>query len=196
LDTPSAEKVALRRAVLARRDALSAAERAEHSRCITEALRRLPEVAQARRILAYLSFASEFDTAALIDALRAGGARIVLPRVERAQRSLSLYAVDDFDTDLAPGVWGIREPNPDRCERVVRESLDLVIAPGVAFTPRGDRLGYGGGFYDRLLGDWPQRPPIVAGTFEAQIVDTLPLDPHDVPVDRVVTQARVLSRAG
>ena len=193
---PSADKVALRRAVLARRDALPPADRADYGQRITASLLRLPEVMQARRILAYLSFGSEFDTSALIDALRAGGARLVLPRVEREQRALSLYAVEDLDSDLAPGVWGIREPRPERCERVARETVDLVLAPGVAFTPRGDRLGYGGGFYDRLLGDWPQRPPIVAGTFETQVVDALPCGAHDVPVDRVVTQARVLSRAG
>jgi len=195
LDALGADKVALRRAVLARRDALAEHERADFSRCITQSLLREPAVQLARRVLAYLSFGSEFDTSELLDALHARGAALVLPRVDRQRRVLTLFAVNDLAADLVPGIWGIREPLPERCAHVERdETIDLVLAPGVAFTAHGDRLGYGGGFYDRLLGDWPQRPPVIAAAFEVQIVDDLPLGPHDVPVDRVVTQARILSR--
>ncbi len=146
-------------------------------------------------MLAYLSFGSEFDTAEFIQALSRQGATLVLPRIERDRRALTLHAVADLSNDLAPGVWGIREPRPESCPRVQRESLDLVLAPGVAFTPRGDRLGYGGGFYDRLLGEWPQRPPVLAAAFEIQIVDHLPVADHDIPVDCVVTETREMQRS-
>ncbi|MCC7546837.1 MAG: 5-formyltetrahydrofolate cyclo-ligase [Burkholderiales bacterium] len=195
MSTPQADKRALRAQVLARRDALSEDERTEASRRITASLLAHPAVLQARRALVYLSFGSEFDTSRLIDALRARAVALVLPRTQREPRGLALHEVSDLDADLAPGVWGIREPRPERCPLVARESLDLVLAPGVAFTPRGGRLGYGGGFYDRLLGDWPQRPAVLAAAFEVQVVDELPIVAHDVPVDGVVTEARVLARA-
>lgn len=149
---------------------------------------------QAQCALVYLSFGSEFDTAALLQALQQRGARLALPRIERERRALALYAVNDLSQDLVPGTWGIREPHPERCERLEPEHVDLVLAPGVAFTAQCDRLGYGGGYYDRLLGGWRQRPAVIAAAFEAQIVDALPMGPQDIPVDRVVTEDRVLSR--
>jgi len=194
LNAPGADKVALRRALLARRDALPAPERGALSRRITASLLSHPAVLGARRALLYLSFGSEFDTASLIAWLRGRGVAIVLPRVEREPRGLALHEIADLQTDLAPGTWGIREPVAQRCPRVARESVDLVLAPGVAFTPGGGRLGYGGGFYDRLLADWPERPPILAAAFDMQVLDELPLAAHDVPVDAVVTESRVLPR--
>lgn len=192
MEALGADKAALRRAVLAARDALPAAVRATAGRHITSSLLQLPALRAARRALVYLSFGSEFDTAELIEALRRQGTTLVLPRIERGQRMLALHAVGDLVTDLVPGVWGIREPDPERCPRVTRESLDLVLAPGVAFSPRGERLGYGGGYYDRLLAQWPQRPPVLAAAFDVQVVATLPVAAHDVPVDGVVTESRVL----
>lgn len=181
--------------MLAQRDALTQAARAETGARITRALLHQAEVKQAQCVLVYLSFGSEFDTAALLQALQQRGARLALPRIERERRALALYAVNDLTRDLVPGTWGIREPHPERCERLEPEHVDLVLAPGVAFTARCDRLGYGGGYYDRLLGGWRQRPAVIAAAFEAQIVDVLPMGPQDIPVDRVVTEDRVLSRA-
>lgn len=193
MSAPGSDKGALRRAVLAQRDALPSSARAEFNRRITATLRSQPAVLAARRALVYLSFGSEFDTSELLAWLRARAVTLVLPRVEREPRGLALHEVADFDTDLAPGVWGIREPVPARCPRVARESLDLVLAPGVAFTPSGGRLGYGGGFYDRLLAAWPARPPVLAAAFDIQVLDELPMVGHDVPVDCVVTETRVLT---
>lgn len=188
------DKPALRRLVQGRRDQLDAAARTACSAAITQRVLALPAVTGAQCVLAYLSFGSEFDTAALVDALRARHARLVLPKIDKAARRLRLFQVDDPAVDLAPGVWGIREPREDRCREVPQAEIDLVIVPGLAFTRRGDRLGYGGGYYDGLLGDWPGRPVLVAPAFEVQIVDALPLEAHDVPVDVIVTESQVSRR--
>ncbi len=192
----AAEKAAVRRAVLARRDALAPEARARLSRRISERLLELPDFARTRRALAYLSFGSEVDTAAVVAGLQARGCEIALPRVDRAQRRLELYFVADLARDLVPGVWGIREPRPEVCVPASLADIDVVLAPGVAFTARGDRLGYGGGFYDRLLGGSASRPRIVAGAFDLQIVDELPSTRTDIPVDVIVTESRVFNRAG
>jgi 5-formyltetrahydrofolate cyclo-ligase len=87
--------------------------------------------------------------------------------------------------DLEPGFKGIPEP-VEACERVGPEAVDLVIVPGVAFDVRSGRLGYGGGFYDRFLASC--RAPRIAVAFSMQIVDGVPCDEHDLPVDVVVTE--------
>jgi 5-formyltetrahydrofolate cyclo-ligase len=186
---PDPDKAALRRAILARRDALAPAVRADANRRITAHLLAHAPLAAARSVLAYLSFGSEIDTRPLLAALQARGAAIVLPRVHRAARRLDLYRVSDLDADTLAGVWGIREPDPARCALADLQEIDAVLAPGVAFTRAGGRLGYGGGFYDRLLGRWPARPPVIAAAYDAQIVDAMPIEPTDVPVDAVVTES-------
>jgi 5-formyltetrahydrofolate cyclo-ligase len=184
-----AEKAALRQAVLARRDSLSDTARADLSRRITAALLAQPALATAGTVAAYLSFGSEFDTADLVAHVLGAGKRLVLPRVNRERRRLDLHAVQDLDADLVPGVWGIREPSPERCPLATLHESDLLLAPGVAFSPRCERLGHGGGFYDRLLAGRGAHPLVIAAAFDVQIVDPLPTGPDDVPVDLVITES-------
>jgi 5-formyltetrahydrofolate cyclo-ligase len=182
--------------VLAARDALPPATRSALGARIAEQLRIQVPLTAARRVLGYLSFGSEFDTAPLLADWLARGVRVALPRVNRERRALELYFVDDLARDTVAGVWGIREPAPDRCPPALPAQIEAVLAPGVAFTPRCERLGYGGGFYDRLLGGWRGRPPVVAAAFAIQVVAALPCDPGDIPVDAVVTEDTVFTRRG
>lgn len=183
------DKITLRAQVLAQRDQLPEESRTALSARVTERLLALPAIARARCVLAYLSFGSEFESDALIDALCARGVRIVLPKVDRKARRLRLFHVRDIADDTAAGIWGIREPREDRCEEARLEDIDAVVVPGVAFTERGERLGYGGGFYDRLLAGWANRPPCIAPAFSMQVLCALPVDDHDIPIDVVVTES-------
>ena len=188
MDRLAAEKAALRRSILARRDAIPAASRAELSARITTHILALPGFSSASAVLAYLSFGSEYDTTRLVRATLAQGKRLILPRVDRANRRLGLFQVVDPETQTVAGTWGIREPVPERCTPVVREAAALVLVPGVAFTLHGARLGYGGGFYDRLLAHWRERPPLIAPAFGLQVIEHLPTSPADVTIDAVVTE--------
>jgi 5-formyltetrahydrofolate cyclo-ligase len=85
-------------------------------------------------------------------------------------------------------VWDIREPVPALCAAVEVGSLDFALVPGLGFDSRGGRLGYGGGFYDRLLGRLPAASPRVAATFSAQLLDAVPMAPYDQYVDLIVTE--------
>lgn len=152
----------------------------------------MPAVASARTVLAYLSFGSEYDTGQLVAAVLARRQALVLPRVDRAMRRLQLFHVTDLEAQTAAGTWGIREPVPERCAPAEREELSLVLAPGVAFTPQGERLGYGGAYYDGLLRDWPARPPVIAAAFALQVLPQLPTGPNDVRIDMVVTEDGLL----
>jgi 5-formyltetrahydrofolate cyclo-ligase len=187
------EKQALRKRILDARAAIAPEERERLSRLITERILALPEVQRARCMLAYLSFGEELSTAHLIAGLR--DRRLVLPRIDRAAHRLDLYRVEDAATDTAPGVWGIREPDPDRCARADLSEIDLIVVPGVAFTAACARLGYGGGYYDELLSRWEHPPFRVAPAFDVQLVQAVPLTQTDLPVDAVITQSALHRRA-
>lgn len=188
-------KAALRRAVLLRRDALPDGERALLGGRIVTTILDLPAYENAGIVLAYASFGTELRTDELLRRVVSDGKSLLLPRVERG--ALGLYEVRDLEVDLEPGTWGIREPRPDRCPPADPGRVDFALVPGVAFDRRARRLGYGGGFYDRLLaGGLPEATPLVSGAFGVQIVAEVPTDPHDAPVDLVVTEGSIYARDG
>jgi 5-formyltetrahydrofolate cyclo-ligase len=180
-------KTALRRQIIAARDALPSAQRRELSAAITLQVLALDAYRSANCVLAYMSFGSEFETTALVTDALAAGKQLCLPRVNRDTRRLELYMVENLVADLQNGMWGIREP---RAERPLAElaRIDFVLLPGVAFTPRCDRLGYGGGFYDRLIPRFASRPPLIAAAFALQVCDSVPVDANDQRVDVVITE--------
>jgi 5,10-methenyltetrahydrofolate synthetase len=182
------EKAELRRQILARRDALGAECRAALSAVILRTVRDLPAFAAARTVLAYSSFGSEPETDAFVVAVLEEGKTLALPRVDRRTRSLELYGVSEPGRQLRPGVWGIREPDPTRCPPVPPAEIDFVLVPGLVFDVRGGRIGYGAGYYDRLLRRCPPTAVLVAGAFDLQVVPEVPMEPHDRWMDRVVTE--------
>ena len=194
--TPSTEKVEIRKRILAAREELEPATRRELAARITPRLTALPAYREASCVMAYVGFGTEFDTAALIADVLARGKSLVLPRVERAARALRLHAVRDPETELAAGVWGIREPRPDLCAEVAPETVDFVLVPGVAFTARCERLGYGGGYYDRLIPGFAGRAALVVAAYSLQIVPELPVTPSDRSVDLILTEDAQYCRPG
>jgi len=198
-DEAIAAKKITRRNVLAAREALTQQERERKSAVITEQLVALPELtgtakSPAGTVAAYLSFGTEFDTTGFIEALMEKGFRLVLPRVNRATRQIDFFSVPDLASSLVAGPWGIREPDPDRCARADVREIDFMLVPGVAFTRRCERLGYGGGFYDAAINTLRSGVTKVAAAFAIQIVDVLALEPHDRCVDLVVTESGVYQR--
>jgi 5-formyltetrahydrofolate cyclo-ligase len=185
------QKKLLRAQVLSRRDLLSAAQRAAASRDITGQLQALPAYRQARSVLAYMGFGSEVDTTTFVEQVLHDGKLLALPRIDRATRSLQLHRIHRLD-QLVAGVWGIREPDADANPLSMAE-IDFVLMPGVAFDRRGGRLGYGAGFYDRLLADGPSIPRAqrVAAAFDVQIVDEVPCDAHDQRLDVIISENRI-----
>jgi 5-formyltetrahydrofolate cyclo-ligase len=144
---------------------------------------------RSNTVMAYASFGSALQTDEFMRHVLHQGKILLLPRVNHQKGLVDIYRVRDPIRDLLAGTWGIREPKPDRCARVNPYAIDFVLVPGLAFDARGGRLGYGGGFYDKLLADglspcaW-----LVAGAFESQMVEKVPVDEHDVPMDVVVTE--------
>lgn len=189
---PVETKAALRREILTRLDAVDPVDRARRSASALARVAALESFRRARAVLAYASFGSELDTRPFLRQLLDGGRMLVLPRIERAARRLTLHQIRDLDADLRPGVWGILEPEPDRCRPVASGEIEFVLVPGVVFDRAGGRIGHGGGYYDRLLQAWPAPvPPLVAAAFEVQVVPAVPVLPTDRRVDLVVTESRM-----
>jgi 5-formyltetrahydrofolate cyclo-ligase len=187
-----AAKVELRRRIASARDAMAPAARAAGAAAALARLVTLPEWRRARTLAATASFGSELDTDPLLAAALGAGKHLALPRIDARTRTLELFYVEDPATQLAAGRWNIREPIPERCRRADLAAIDLVIVPGVAFDRRGGRLGYGGGYYDRLLPGMRSGAPRVALAFSAQVVDAVPMGPRDLRVDVVVTELETL----
>ncbi|MBI5006768.1 MAG: 5-formyltetrahydrofolate cyclo-ligase [Nitrosomonadales bacterium] len=184
-----ARKQALRQSIIAAREKLGSPENLRLSRTIVGKICELPGYKQATAVLGYLNFGAELAADLWVSQALADGKQVLLPRVNRASRHLDLYMVHDLKQDVAPGSWGIREPVVERCNRV--EALGtpgFILLPGVAFTREGDRLGYGGGFYDKLLARMPHRPTLVAGAFALQVVEKIPSESTDRKVEWLVTE--------
>ena len=186
------DKRALRARVLARRTALGAERRAALSADITGHLLALPALTNAHTVAAYLTFGEEFDTSAFVQHVLRAGRRLVLPRIVDADsptaRHLVLYAIGDVSSDTVPGRWGIREPDSARCPAIGASEVDLALIPGVSFDRCGGRLGHGAGYYDRLLTGLRPDCVRVAAAFSAQIVDGVPVEPHDQAIGWLVTE--------
>jgi para-aminobenzoate synthetase component 1 len=189
---PPADKAAMRRASLVRRDGFFADGSETFSRLMAARLRGLPEYVRARSVFATLGFGSEWDTRPFAQAVLADGKRLVLPRVVRSPRGLALHAVTDLERDLLPGVWGIEEPDPARCAGVALPDVDFALLPALACDASGNRLGYGAGYFDRLLSGAAPRTLLVVGLPDALVEGRVPHEPHDVPVDALVTESRIL----
>jgi 5-formyltetrahydrofolate cyclo-ligase len=185
-------KLAMRRQVLARRDAVPAEIRAAASAAIAARVLALPEFAAAGTVLLTLPFRSEWDTLPVVRAALAAGKTVAIPRVDAQARMLELHAISDPQRDVVASPQGIPEPLRE-CQPVARDAIGFVLVPGVAFDLAGRRLGYGGGYYDRLLPLLSRGVPRVAGALEVQLVDRVPAAPHDLLVDAIVTESRLLT---
>jgi 5-formyltetrahydrofolate cyclo-ligase len=188
---PREAKRSLRERILEARDALPPATRARHADAIIARLRAREDFHLARTVLLSLAFRSEWETRPLFDAALALGKTPVVPRVNVASRVLDLYAIADLERDVASGYRGIAEPLA-HCQSVAPSAVDWVLVPGVAFDTRGHRIGYGGGYYDRLLPTLRNDARRIAGAFELQMIDRVPAAQHDLQVDAIVTELRTL----
>lgn len=178
------DKAALRRAVLARRASLPAAQRDRAEQAAVAAL--APEATGP--VAAYLSAGTEPGTTALLAALAARSVPVLLP-VLLPDRDLDWALAGE---GVVPGPYGLQEPRGERLGRDALADCTLVVVPALAVDRSGNRLGRGGGSYDRALGR--TRGRVVALLHDGETVDTLPVEPHDRPVHALVTPGRGLVR--
>jgi 5-formyltetrahydrofolate cyclo-ligase len=188
------QKAALRARLLAARALLSAEQQAEAARAIRDTLLSRPEVQMAGTIAAYYSVGAEPDTRGLVYALWKRGSYVLLP-VLRADGDLDWASYEGPDS-LVPGPRGLREPGePPRGVGTVARA-DAVFVPALAVDQAGNRLGRGGGSYDRALARVGPLIPLIALIYDDELVDHVPAEPHDVPVRAAVSPANGITVVG
>lgn len=180
-------KNAIRNRIISRRDAMTMLEIASLSQEVAAQFLASDFYGDASILALYCSIRSEVITSGIFDAAIQSGRRILYPRT--VGTTLEFVAVKSLDT-LAVSRFGICEPQTG--DSFPLEAIDLIVLPGVAFDEQGIRLGYGLGCYDRALAQ-ARRPTLVGLAYDFQVVESLPREEHDIPVDFVVTERRMLS---
>ena len=162
------------------------------SREIHGRLAALPEFVAARAVMFYIDMRHEVRTQPLLPSVWQQGKRIVVPYCVGDR--LKLFILQSMD-ELAVDTFGILEPKPELRDRLDRKpdvsTIDLIVVPGVAFDRRGGRVGHGRGYYDKLLDRVRPDTTLAALAFECQLFPAVPVEPHDVAMDVVITEEAV-----
>ena len=166
---------------------MTAEQRSGASAAIHHRIAELPEWQQAKTVLLFLSMPDEVDTLPIVADALAAGKTVAVPKVDTRRKVMGARVLRDLERDLAPGVYGILEPVA--AEVVEPAAIDFILVPARGFDRRGNRLGRGGGYYDRYMSDPGFRALRCGIAFAAQLLDALPHDPHDLPVHLLVTEA-------
>lgn len=175
------EKSELRKRIAAQKRQLTPAQIARASEELARLLAAHPLYREAKSLYGYLSYNQEVLTPPILAQAQRDGKRVAVPKVFDGGATMRFLWLDDLDR-VAKGYCGIPEPIDDGPE--ADDAAALVLMPGLAFTPEGGRLGYGGGFYDRFLAREPH--PTLALCYDFQMVSRLPSQAHDIPVDAVL----------
>ncbi|XP_046996819.1 5-formyltetrahydrofolate cyclo-ligase [Schistocerca americana] len=187
-------KAALRKQVAAAVDALTDAEIQRQSRIITDKVLKHPAYQKANSVSIYLSFDKEVQTGTLVEDILKNGKTCYIPRFQKGipeMEMIILRSLQDYNS-LPVNKWNIKQPSPDDQRESVFDNgtLDLVLAPGQAFTKDGVRLGRGKGYYDKFLAKCfkklEKRPTILGLAFKEQIVPEIPQTETDVVLDEVL----------
>ena len=182
----------IRDRILRDRESLPSERIAAKSRAIAERLFGLAEFTAAGTVMFYVSQRSEVGTRRMIEDVLQSGRKVAVPVTVPEGRKLIPVLIRDPDRELSPGSQGILEPDPGNGRAIDPAEIDLIVLPGVAFDLRGNRLGRGKAYYDNFLKMVRKGALKVALAFERQIVENIPPAPHDVPVDKIVTEKRVI----
>lgn len=189
MDVTSRKRV-LRARLRAARATMDPMARAGASASVSSALAGLPELGPRVLVVAYAATPAEVDIDPWVRERLMARSPVALPWVDGER--LRLVRVDDLERDLAPGWRGLREPRPERRDpQVDPDEIGAAVVPGVAFDAMGRRLGQGGGHIDRLLAGLSPGTAVIGVAFASQLVEEVPVEPHDASVDVVVTEHRI-----
>lgn len=185
------DKKVMRKEMLENRSKLTKKEIREKSNKIKEKLMGLEKFKEAQVIFSFISFGDEVDTHEIIKESLKLGKRVGVPVTIPEGRKLLVSELYDFDKELELGYYDILAPKEEYIREIHPKEIDVVLVPGVVFTPAGYRIGYGGGYYDRFFSKNKDIYKIGL-CFDMQIADEIPIDLYDIPVDIIITEDRII----
>lgn len=159
----------------------------QRDKMILEKMESLEEFKSAKNILFYMPIHGEVDVKPIFEKYKEEKT-FILPRVVKQSTELTLYIINDL-SELEEGIFHIPEPKTN-LQSILPQELEFIILPGVAFAPNGLRIGYGQGYFDRMLKDTNCLKVGVA--YEFQIIEDIKGEPHDIKVDRIITENRII----
>ena len=182
----------IRQQIRQRRRALTPEQQTQFALHAADRMMAYPPVLLAQTVAVFLSFDGELDTRPLIDQLWRAGKRVYLPVLHPFSPGNLLFLHYHQSSDLVVNRLNIREPKLDVRDVLPLSQLDVLVTPLVAFDAAGQRLGMGGGFYDRTLQNWRQhRLQPVGYAHDCQQVDALPTEQWDIPLPAVITPSKI-----
>jgi 5-formyltetrahydrofolate cyclo-ligase len=184
------QKRALRAELRERRRNLTALERQSATDGFTRGLSELTTSLGAKSVACYLSARDEPNTRPFLNWAHTAGIRVLFP-ISREDGLLD-WAVSTNNEDEYTGLFGMPEPIGELLGPIAINDVDLILVPAASVDQKGMRLGWGRGYFDKTLGSMERCPPVYAVVFDSELVDEVPSERHDQPVDGVVTQSRVL----
>jgi len=184
-------KTLLRKELIEIRKSLSKKDVLEKSNKIKKQLFDLIEFKKASTILFYVSYDNEVNTHQMIKDTLSSEKNVIVPISKKEDRTLILSKLEKWE-DLEIGSYGILEPRADRVKEISINEVDLIIVPGVGFDESGHRIGHGKGYYDNLLKK-SKNSMHIGLAFEFQIVKKIPIESHDLPVNKIITENRIIN---
>lgn len=186
------KKAALRKVKIAKREALSHEEHKGKSELIQENLFKQKEFQQAEVVAFFVGVKKEVHTKRMIQHALEEGKIICVPVCDFKKHKLDFARINSLE-DLKENSYGgivLEEPKKE-CERIPLKEIDLIIVPGLAFDEEGHRLGYGKGFYDKVLGSKEFSGKSIGLCFDFQLKKEIPHEEHDMKIDKIVTEERI-----
>ncbi len=187
-------KKEIREAILQEKVKFSKTVVREKSLAIFNILKEKDFYKNADNIMVYITLENENEvsTEPIIDDLMNRGKRVFVPLTVHKTKELIVSELKDLDNDLEVGNFGVMEPKKETTRPVEPSVLDLVIVPGVAFDKKGYRVGHGAGYYDRFLPRLSKKTVTVSIAFDMQMIDKVPADCHDIPVEYIITEKQFI----
>lgn len=185
-------KQTIRNQLLEKRRNLSYSTIQEKSLKIADMFLKFDKYQQSEKIMLYVSTKTEVQTGQIIQYSQTYHKELYVPYIDQINLAIIPSLVLDFEKELSAGSLGIMQPKEEYLRFYPPDVLDLVLVPGVGFTQNGERMGRGGGYYDKFLSKLPKDILTAGLAFEEQIVSELPIDQNDVSVDYIVTEERII----
>lgn len=167
-------------------------EQIEKQEAIGNKLFEFANFIEAETVFLYTGRAGEIPTEKIIKRALELEKSIVLPGSTEAKTSVSLYRINEFPSDLVENDAGVLDPAPRKCKRIKAEEIDVALIPGLVFDDKGGRIGFGEGFYKKLITQLPETCRKISLAFEEQIVDQVNMDSRKHSVDIIITDKRII----
>jgi 5-formyltetrahydrofolate cyclo-ligase len=190
----SRTKSELRREYTKMREDMDQSEVERLSEKIIDTVLKLPVFKRAETVMVYLNFKNEVDSLKMIEESYKAGKKVVIPYCTKETMEIIPSELNDIETEIVKGKNGYLQTKKDCVKPVPIEDIDLIVVPGIAFDKRCYRLGFGAGYYDRFLRKLNFEKPTIGLCYDFQIIHSIPVEEHDVPLDFVITEERILVR--